>query len=92
MLWLQRLLRHEQRSEKSRYAARERLKLVLVQDRVDLDAKQMEALKNDLIDVVDRYLDIDRTAMDVSFSRDRGSVAIVASLPLQNSEGRHASA
>ncbi len=92
MIWLRHIFHREEGSRKSRYDARERLKLVLVQDRVDLDAKQMEALKNDLIDVVDRYLDIDRTAMDVSFSRDRGSVAIVASLPLQNSEGRHASA
>ena len=92
MVWLQRIFRREERGGKSRYAARERLRLVLVQDRVDLDAEQTEALKNDLIDVVDRYLDIDREAMDVSFSRDRGSVSIVASLPLQNAAGRHVSA
>ncbi|MGI5873869.1 MAG: cell division topological specificity factor MinE [Bacillota bacterium] len=84
MTILQRIFRRNDPGEKSRLAAKERLKLVLVQDRVNMDHDRMEALKNDLIDVVDRYLDIDREAMEVSFLREKGSVSIVASLPVQN--------
>lgn len=67
----------------SRRDAKERLELVLAQDRVNIDGDKMEALKNDLIDVVDKYLDIDRSAMDVSLKRENHTVAIVANLPMR---------
>ena len=66
----------------SKNTAKERLKLVLVQDRMNLDSAKLDGLKNDLIDVIDKHLDIDRKAMDVSFCREGDSVAIVANIPV----------
>ena len=66
----------------SKDTAKERLKLVLVQDRMNLDSAKLDGLKNDLIDVIDKHLDIDREAMDVSFCREGDSVAIIANIPV----------
>lgn len=66
----------------SKNTAKERLKLVLVQDRMNLDSARLDGLKNDLIDVIDKHLDIDREAMDVSFCREGDSVAIIANIPV----------
>ena len=66
----------------SKNTAKERLKLVLVQDRMNLDSAKLDGLKNDLIDVIDKHLDIDREAMDVSFCREGDSVAIIANIPV----------
>lgn len=74
---------HRGRGQKSKFAAKERLRLVLVQDRVNLGSDKLEGLKNDLIAVIDRHLDIDREAMEVSFSREGNSVAIVANIPVK---------
>ena len=70
------------KSQNSSNTAKERLRLVLVQDKIKIDGNRLEGLKNDLIDVIDRHLDIDREAMEVSFQREGGSVAIVASIPM----------
>lgn len=73
----------------SRDTARERLKLVLVQDRMNIDSETLEGLKNDLIDVIGRHLDIDKKAMDVSFCREGDAVAIIANIPIRK-EPRYA--
>lgn len=70
------------KSQNSGNTAGERLRLVLVQDRMNIDSAKLEGLKNDLIDVIDKHLNIDRSAMDVTFQRDGGSVAIVANIPM----------
>lgn len=73
----------------SRHAARERLKLVLVQDRMNLDGDRLEGLKNDLIAVIEKHLDIDKESMDITFCREGDSVAVIANIPMR-SETPHA--
>ncbi|GAB6877241.1 cell division topological specificity factor MinE [Thermaerobacter litoralis] len=67
----------------SKDIARERLKLMLVHDRVDMEPELMEALKDDLIRAISRYLEVDRSAMEVSLHREASTVALVASIPVR---------
>ena len=67
MALFKKLFRKNAGSGHSKDAAKERLRLVLVQDRMNISSESLEGLKNDLIDVIDKHLDIDRNAMDVSF-------------------------
>jgi len=67
----------------SRDTAKNRLRLVLVQDRATLSPGLMEQLKTDLIEVITRYLDIDESNMRVEFDNSDASVAIVASIPVR---------
>lgn len=61
----------------SKDIARERLKLMLVHDRVDMEPELMEALKDDLIRAISRYLEVDRAGMEVSLHREAAAVALV---------------
>ena len=66
----------------SKNTAKKRLQLVLVQDRLNIGSETLEGLKNDLIAVIGKHLEIDVEAMDVSFRRDGEQVAIVANIPV----------
>jgi cell division topological specificity factor len=77
---LQRLFARE---NPSKDVAKERLRMVLVHDRASVAPQVWEALKEDLIRVISRYLDIDEAAMDVQLQRENDSVALVASIPVR---------
>lgn len=79
-------------SKSSKDVAKERLKLVLVQDKTNISTKNLEKIKNEIIAVLSKYVDIDEQAMEISLSRmeDR-SVALVANIPVINSKARNRS-
>jgi len=66
----------------SKYVAKERLRLVLVHDRADLSEGIMNDLREDLIAVISKYLEIDLSALEVSLSKEDGSVALIANIPV----------
>ncbi len=74
------------KDHKSKAVAKERLRLVLVQDRIDTRSESLETLKNDLITVIGRHMAIDTTAMDVTLRKDGEQVAIVANIPVLSNQ------
>ena len=64
--------------------ARDRLRLVLMQDRSALPASVMEQIRKDIIQVLAKHCDIDEKALDVSIERADGGVALIANIPLRN--------
>ncbi len=66
----------------SKNIAKERLRLVLVHDRMDISETIMENLRNDLIEVIGRYMDIDQSALEVSLSKEDDGVALIANIPV----------
>jgi len=66
----------------SKKVAKERLRLVLVHDRVGVSPHLLEALKEDLIKVISEYLEIDASGLEVSLSRENDTVALVANIPI----------
>jgi cell division topological specificity factor MinE len=67
----------------SKDMAVERLRLVLVHDRAGVSPGLMEALKEDLIQVISKYMDIDEEAMEVTLNSSEFSAALVASIPVK---------
>ncbi len=63
-------------------AAKERLQLVLVHDRADLPPGKLEAMKDDLIAVLSRHIEIDTRAVVISLTHDRNQQRLVADIPL----------
>ena len=74
----------ENEANLSKTKAKERLRLVLVHDRLDVSETVMENLRADLIATIGKYMEIDRDALDVSLSRDDAGVALVANIPVIN--------
>jgi cell division topological specificity factor len=71
------------RRNKSASSAKERLQLVLVHDRTDLTPAQLEALKDDLLKAISRYIDIDPEAVQIGLERDGREQRLVADIPLR---------
>jgi cell division topological specificity factor len=67
----------------SKDMAVERLRLVLVHDRAGVSPGLMEALKEDLIQVISKYMDIDEEAMEVNLNSGEFSAALIASIPVK---------
>jgi cell division topological specificity factor len=69
--------------KKSASSAKERLQLVLVHDRTDLTPEQLEALKDDLLKAISKYIEIDPDAVQIGLERDGRSQRLVADIPLK---------
>jgi cell division topological specificity factor len=62
--------------------AKERLRLVLLSDHLSLAPDVVEALKNDLIEVISRYCEVDAANCDVTFERQDKQIAMLANIPI----------
>lgn len=80
MGFLSRVLRLGQPSSKE--VAKDRLRLVLIHDRVRISPGQMEAMKQELLAVVSRYFDVDTDGVEVTFSQNRRENRLVAEMPV----------
>jgi cell division topological specificity factor len=54
----------------------------LIHDRADLSPGKLEALKDDLIAVLSRHVEIDRRSVQVTLTSDRDQQRLVADIPL----------
>ncbi len=70
-------------SSSSKDIARERLRLVLVHDRTAVSPEFINALKEDLVKVIQKYMDIDLESLLVNIEGEDNSVALVANIPIK---------
>ena len=74
----------------SKEAAKERLHLVLMQDRANVSADFLELMKQEIIEVIKKYIDIDESAMDVRLTNkengdgSNGAPELYANIPILN--------
>ena len=78
---ISRAIRRSRGIPSSSTSARERLKFVLVQDRSSLSAETLEAMKNDLVEVISKYVVIDRESIEVEIKRRGSSIMLVSNIP-----------
>ena len=64
--------------------AKERLRLVLMTDHLALAQEIIENMKRDLIDVISRYVEVDREKVEVNFEREDKALAMLASIPIMS--------
>ena len=90
MNFLRKMTKKEEQTLKSKDAAKERLHLVLMQDRANVSADFLDLMKQEIIDVIKKYIDIDETAMDVRLTNKEnndgtnGAPALYANIPILN--------
>jgi cell division topological specificity factor len=78
---IDRLLGRPEKS--SRTVARDRLRLVLMQDRSALPAPIMEQIRKEILQVLSKYVEIDEKALDFSVERADDAVALIANIPIR---------
>ena len=77
---LQRLMGRKQPT--TREVAKNRLQLVLVQDRVNLPPGKMDRLKDELIQVISKYVEIDQTGIEISITGNGRQHRLTANIPV----------
>ena len=68
--------------ETSRNTASNRLKLVLMQDRSNLDGATMQKMREQLISVISKYIEIDTEALDLNLEGDGEEIALMLNIPV----------
>ncbi len=68
---------------KSAQSAKERLQLVLTHDRTDLTPAELEALKDELVEVISRHIEIDPDSVQIEIAREGRSQRLIADIPLK---------
>lgn len=77
---------HEEISSKE--TAKERLHLVLMQDRANVSADFLEMMKQEIIEVIKKYIDVDEKDIDVRLTNKTnedgttGAPALYANIPI----------
>ncbi len=70
--------------------AKDRLKLLLISDRANCSPDIMEQMKNDIIDVISRYMEVDKDGLDIQVTltelddENRSVPAIFANIPIKD--------
>ena len=59
-----------------------RLKLVLMHDRTQLSPGILEAMRDELVEVISKYVVIDKDALDLSLEDESSTIALVANIPI----------
>jgi cell division topological specificity factor len=78
------------RAPSSAHLAKQRLVEVLVQDHVKITPDVMEAIREDILKILSRHLDVDADQLQINLTRtDRGE-NLVANVPVRRGAGsRH---
>ena len=70
--------------------AKERMKLVLIHDRTELTPSALEALKDELIQVISRYVEIEPSTVSIEMAQEGREQRLIADIPLRPSRRRRA--
>jgi len=66
----------------SSQTAKERLRLVLMTDHLSLAPDMIEAMKRDFIDVIAKYVEVDRDKIEINFEQQDKALAMLANVPI----------
>ena len=66
----------------SKSVAHNRLNLVLMQDRTNLTPKVLEQMRGEMIDLLSKYLEMDKELLELNFEQEGDQVALMLSIPV----------
>ncbi|MGM0437164.1 MAG: cell division topological specificity factor MinE [Bacillota bacterium] len=70
---------------KSKDIAKERLQFVLVHDRINLSPEEMKNLREEMLEVLKKYVDVDDQNVKMELDKKEDIMALVANFPINNS-------
>jgi len=74
----------------SKNDAKQRLKVLLIHDQVNLTQAQMDLMRDEIVKVVAKYVEVDDENISFSLSREEDQVALVSNFPVRRVTGARA--
>ena len=71
------------RKKRSKEVAKDRLKLVLIQDRLALSPQTMEQMKDAVIMAISQFIEIDQAGLEFEWKDNQRKKELVASIPVR---------
>ena len=73
----------------SKNVAKDRLKLVLIHDRANCSPVILEMIKNDILQVIAKYMDIENEELDIQITQtatedNKNAPMLIANIPIKN--------
>ncbi len=68
--------------ESSKDTACNRLRVVLMQDRTNLTPELMERMRRELVELLSKYVEMDKDALELNLEQDGDQVALMLSIPV----------
>lgn len=72
----------EQETESAKETACNRLRVVLMQDRTNLTPELMERMRREMVDLLSKYVEMDKDALELNLEQDGDQVALMLSIPV----------
>lgn len=69
----------------SRDEAKNRLKLVLMHDRTQLSPDILQSMRDEMVEVISKYVEIDNKALELTLESESNTIALVANIPVLRS-------
>lgn len=88
--FFKKLIKSETKETPSKETAKERLHLVLMQDRANVSADFLELMKQEIIEVIKKYIEVEDSAIDVRLTNEvgedgkQGAPSLYANIPILN--------
>jgi cell division topological specificity factor len=77
--------------DKSADKAKERLKLVLIHDRTDLSDEALGHMKDEILKVISKYIEIDSAAVNIRVAQEGREQRLMADIPIKGARRKKAS-
>ena len=88
--FFKKIVKKQNNASSSKDTAKERLHLVLMQDRANVSADFLDLMRQEIIDVIKKYIEVDESAIDVRLTNKEnedgtnGAPALYANIPIIN--------
>ena len=73
---------------KAKDVAKDRLRLILIHDRGDIPAETIEKMRNDILEVISKYVEVEPADVEIAVTRsdqvqNDGQSSLVANIPIK---------
>ena len=76
------LSRWLRRGKGSKNVGKSRLQLILINDRTGVSPEVLDALREDMFQIISKYFIVKEDDVEMSLEKEEGSVALVANIPV----------